>query len=155
MRFIGRCRGGSRVRGGGCGVWVEGLLLDRAAVVLLDGAGFGAGGGRVGVGGSVARLVVAGGLLAVDPDPAVDAAGLLDVLVSSVAAVPGDDRIWLLLTAVGASFPTRGEVDAVRRALELSDRTGAVVAVLDAGLAAVGDPDAVIDVVRGGVLVDV
>ena len=46
----------------------------------------------------------------------------------------------------------------VRRELELHDATSAVIALLDAGLAAVtaeGDPDAVIDVVSGGVIVDV
>src|SRR5664279_4942859 len=95
---------------------------------------------------------------AADPDPAVDAAGVLDLVVSSVAASPTNDRVWLLLTAVGAAYPTRSEVDAIRRELELLDRTAAVISLLDAGLAAVsaeGDPDAVIDIVSGGVIVDV
>lgn len=107
---------------------------------------------------SVAPCLVSGVLPPVDPDPAVDAAVVLDVLVGSVVDAPGDDRLWLLLTAVGAGFPSRGVVDSVRRVLELSDRTGAVVAVLDAGLAVVragGDPDALIEVVSGAVLTDV
>lgn len=104
---------------------------------------------------AVAPLLVAGPLPGVDADPAVDAAGLLDVLVSSVVVDPANERIWLLLTAVGAAFPTRDEVDAVRRLCELSDPVGAAVAVLDAGSAAGGDLDAVIEVVTGAVLVDV
>jgi len=107
---------------------------------------------------SVAPYLLDMDLPPADPDPAMDAAEVLDLVVSSVAASPTNDRIWLLLTAVGAAYPTRSEVDAIRRELELLDRTAAVVSLLDAGLVAVsaeGNPDAVIDIVSGGVLVDV
>jgi len=104
---------------------------------------------------AVAPLLVAGPLPGVAADPAMDAAGLLDVVVSSVVADPANERVWLLLTAVGAAFPTRDEVDAVRRLCELSDPVAAAVGVLAAGSAAGGDLDAVIEVVTGAVLVDV
>ena len=107
---------------------------------------------------SAAPFLLDTGLPSADPDPAADAVGVLDLLVSAGAGTPTNDRIWLLLTAVSAAYPTRSEVDAVRRELELLDATSAVIALLDAGLAAVtaeGDPDAVIDVVSGGVIVDV
>ena len=94
----------------------------------------------------------------VDPDPAADAAGVLELLVNAVAENPTNDRIWLLLTSIGAAYPTRTEVDSARRRFELLGHTAMVLWLLDAGLAVApihGEPDAQMDIVVGGVVVDV
>ena len=94
----------------------------------------------------------------IDPDPAADAARSLELLVDAVAAQPTNDRIWLLLTAVTGAYPTRDQVDQARRTVELSAGAPATIALLDSCLTAVrenGDPTAAIEVVVGGVIVDV
>ncbi len=93
-----------------------------------------------------------------DPDPAADAGSTLELLVRSVAAQPRNDRIWLLLTAIAAAYPTRGDVDSARRRFELLDPAATVLSLLDTGLALAsvhGEPTAELDVVVGGVVVDV
>ncbi len=92
----------------------------------------------------------------IDPDPAADAARSLELLVDAVVAQPTNDRIWLLLTAVTAAYPTRDQVDQARRTVELSAGAPATIALLDSCLTAEnGDPAAAIEVVVGGVIVDV
>lgn len=91
-------------------------------------------------------------------DPATDVADTLEALVRSLAAQPDNDRIWLLLTAVAAAYPTRGEVDRTRRKLQLLDERAAVISVLDDTLslaAEAGELAAPIDIVAGSVVVDV
>lgn len=91
-------------------------------------------------------------------DPASDVADLLEACVRSLAARPDNDRIWLLLTAVAAAYPTRGQVDRTRRKLQLLDERAAVLAVLSDTLemaAEAGELAAQIDVVTGSVVVDV
>lgn len=53
-------------------------------------------------------------------DPAGQAGVLLDALVRSVQEDLASDRLWLLLTALCAAYPTRDEVDHARRQIELS-----------------------------------
>lgn len=91
-------------------------------------------------------------------DAASQVADLLEAHVRSLMRVPGDDRIWLLLTAVAAAYPTRTEVDRTRRKLQLLGERAAVLAVLDDTLAMAaeaGEPISSIDVVAGSVVVDV
>ncbi len=93
-----------------------------------------------------------------DPDPAADAGLTLDLLVASVAAHPTNDRIWLLVTAICAAFPTRNDVDRVRRMLELRDHTGSAIGLLDSCRSIVsdrGEPGATVEILHHGVVVDV
>lgn len=59
---------------------------------------------------------------------------LLALLAESVAADPAPDRLWLLGTAVAGGYPTRDEMDAVRRGLDLA-APGAELAAVLAGVA--------------------
>ncbi|MET3806931.1 glycosyltransferase involved in cell wall biosynthesis [Nakamurella sp. UYEF19] len=108
---------------------------------------------------SVAALIIAPAAVpAPDPDPAADAAAVLDAVVTALVADPAADSVWLLLTALSATFPTRDEVQEARRRLELDEPLQAALDLLDAGLERaqlVGDPLAELDVVIGGVVVDV
>ena len=91
-------------------------------------------------------------------DPATDVADTLEAMVRSLTAQPDNDRIWLLLTAVAAAYPTRGEVDRTRRKLQLLTDRAAVLSVLDDTLslaAEAGELAAPIDVIAGSVVVDV
>ncbi len=91
-------------------------------------------------------------------DPATDAVESLTALVRSLILRPDNDRIWLLLTAVAAAYPTRGDVDRTRRKLQLSGERRAVLAVLGDTLslaAEAGEPAASVDVVTRSVVVDV
>ena len=108
---------------------------------------------------SIGPLILDGGRLPdPDPDPAADAAVLLDRLVTAVAADPVEESVWLVLTALSAAFPTRDEVrDALRR-LELDSVVEVSLELLDSSLLrarAAGEPLAELDVVTGGVVVDV
>lgn len=91
-------------------------------------------------------------------EPAAQAAALVDDLVTAVARQPSDDRIWLLLCALGAAYPQRSEVDRLRRRLELLPHRAAVIAALELGASiadAAGDPEAEIELAVGKVVVDV
>ncbi len=87
------------------------------------------------------RLATAAGVLLEEGDdsrpgitgnPSHDAAALLACLVRHVAGRAQDPRsLWLLLTAVSASFPTQGEFHAMRYTIDGSDPVSAELAVLD------------------------
>lgn len=117
-----------------------------------------------------AQTALAGRLAAVAPfllpapppgpgdDPATAIADLLESIVRALAPQPANDRIWLLLTAVAAAYPARGEVDRTRRKLQLLGERAAVLSVLSDTLelaAGAGDLTAPIDVVAHSVVVDV
>jgi glycosyltransferase involved in cell wall biosynthesis len=83
---------------------------------------------------------------------------LLAALADEVAARPSRPRIWLLATAVAGGYPTRPEMDAVERGLQLAIPGTALAAVLSgvartASAQRIDDLD--LEVVTGGVLVDV
>lgn len=91
-------------------------------------------------------------------DPAGTVADLLEAAVRALAPRPDNDRIWLLLTAVAAAYPSRGQVDRTRRKLQLRSERAAVLSVLADTLdlaAEAGDLTAPIDVVDRAVVVDV
>lgn len=91
-------------------------------------------------------------------DPAGTVADLLEAAVRALAPRPDNDRIWLLLTAVAAAYPLRGQVDRTRRKLQLRSERSAVLSVLSDTLdlaAEAGDLTAPIDVVDRAVIVDV
>ncbi len=91
-------------------------------------------------------------------DPAGTVVDLLESAVRALAPRPDNDRIWLLLTAVAAAYPSRGQVDRTRRKLQLRGERAAVLSVLADTLdlaAEAGDPTAPIDVVERVVVVDV
>ncbi len=93
-----------------------------------------------------------------DPDPAADAAAVLDRLTAALSDDPAPDKIWLVLTALSTVFPTRDEVDEVRRRLELDTVAQASLFLLDSSLERAqrfGEPLAGIEVVTHCVLVDV
>ena len=92
------------------------------------------------------------------PAAAEDAARVLTSIAGSLTADPANHRVWLTLAGISAAFPTRDDVDQVRRHLELSNPDEAAAFLLDFGLSAVqnsGAPLATVQVVVGGVLVDV
>jgi glycosyltransferase involved in cell wall biosynthesis len=110
------------------------------------------------------RLVAAARYLLPGPpplrgdDPAGEVADLLESMVRGLAPQPANDRVWLLLTAVAAAYPSRGEVDRTRRKLQLLDERAAVLSVLSDTLemaAEAGELAAPIDVVARSVVVDV
>lgn len=91
-------------------------------------------------------------------DPAAEVADLLESMVRALAPQPANDRVWLLLTAVAAAYPTRGEVDRTRRKLQLLGERAAVLAVLSDTLemaAEAGELTASIEVLDRSVVVDV
>lgn len=90
--------------------------------------------------------------------PAGTVADLLEAAVRALAPRPDNDRIWLLLTAVAAAYPSRGQVDRTRRKLQLRSERAAVLSVLADTLelaAEAGELTAPIDVVDRAVVVDV
>jgi glycosyltransferase involved in cell wall biosynthesis len=82
---------------------------------------------------------------------------LLQHLVAAVAADPDPAGLWALLAAVCAAYPTRDDMDRVRRRLELAAPELLLLAFLEAAhpLAVQGDLAAGAEVVPGAVLVDV
>lgn len=93
-----------------------------------------------------------------DRAPERDAAMVLAALARSLVEEPSNERIWLALSGIAGSFPTRDEVDRARRRIELADPDQAAVLLLDQGMASVGEsgsPLASVAVATGRVLVDV
>ncbi len=76
----------------------------------------------------------------------------------AVETDPTDETIWLLLTALSAVYPSRGEVDETRRRIQLDSPMNLRMFLLDTALQAVRDIATAtieIDVIVGGVIVDV
>ncbi len=91
-------------------------------------------------------------------DPAGDAARMIFALAESAVAEPTNSRIWLLLSGVGAAYPTRDEVDEARRTIELSAPEEVAEYLLETGLHRIrlsGEPTATVEVLAGRVIVDV
>ena len=106
--------------------------------------------------------VAAGALLPEPPTPTgevwTDAAVLLEQLVRFVARDPRPEYLWLLYVAVSTTFPTPDELSACAREFELRTPDQAMFYLLDAVLANTrqcGDPELEIELVTGGVLVEV
>ena len=93
------------------------------------------------------------------PRPRPDESGaLLDGLVRSVQADLAPDRLWLLLTALCAAYPTRDEVAQARRLIELSGPLTAAANLLHVAFPIAyegGHLRASLEVVEGRVVVDV
>ncbi|MCL2780350.1 MAG: glycosyltransferase family 4 protein, partial [Actinomycetia bacterium] len=91
------------------------------------------------------------------PDPATDAAILLDHLMRAVHPQPRADHLWLLRLAVSSMLPTSDDVLATRRAFELLPRGDAALWLVAQGLAdaSEGSPARHLEIVTGGVVVDV
>jgi glycosyltransferase involved in cell wall biosynthesis len=91
------------------------------------------------------------------PLPEQDTGGLLERLVAVVSADPDPAPMWALLAAACAAYPTRDDMDRVRRRLQLADPELLTLAFLDAAhpLAVKGALAARAEVVPGAVLVDV
>ena len=90
--------------------------------------------------------------------PVVLAAELFERLVRAVETDPTDETIWLLLTALSAVYPSRGEVDETRRRIQLDSPMNLRMFLLDTALQTVRDIGTAtieIDVIVGGVVVDV
>ena len=91
-------------------------------------------------------------------DPAGQAGALLDALVRGVRDDLAPDRLWLLLTALCAAYPTRDEVDHARRQIELSEPLTAASSLLHVAFPIAyegGDLRASLEVVERVVVVDV
>lgn len=91
-------------------------------------------------------------------DPAGDAAQVFEEVVAAVELDAVDDKVWLLLTALSAVYPTRAEVDVTRRRFDLDTPVDLRLYLLDTALAKVnafGSATARIEVLVGAVLVDV
>lgn len=85
-------------------------------------------------------------------------ADLLDVLVGSVLADPAPDRVWLLLVGLSGCFPDDALMRRALRVLEISDRVGATIWLLDTAMTLsteAGTVDWPMAVVTGGVVLDV
>lgn len=83
---------------------------------------------------------------------------LLDALVRTARDRASDPHLWLLIVAVTANFPNADQVRMTRRAVGFADPTLAMVAFLEASFdsaARFSSLDSRIELVRGGVLVDV
>jgi glycosyltransferase involved in cell wall biosynthesis len=96
---------------------------------------------------------------AAEADPARDSAVLLDRLVRSIAVNGRIDEVWLLLVALSGALPTEDEVRAAARHLELAGAVDATLWLLETALAngagPAGGPTRNLEVVNGGVVVDV
>lgn len=93
-----------------------------------------------------------------DADVAHRTGAALETLVAAVRDEPLDDRVWLLIAGLVGALPTRDELDDVRRMLELAQPGRAAADLLAWSLPLTriaGAPLARIDVLVGGVLVDV
>jgi len=108
----------------------------------------------------VQRLRVAADVLVHD-DHSLDQAHPSDLLSRLVATVADDvasERVWLLMVALAARFPTPGEVEEATRTFIGGDTTDAAIFLLDfalAGAARGSAPEATMDLVTNRVLVDV
>ncbi len=91
-----------------------------------------------------------------DDRPGAAAAQLLQPLLTH-AGDAGDDVRWLVLTAVGAALPTAQEIVDLRRALASTPVRHLATALLESLLTEPGRgrPDLPLDLVAGGVVVDV
>ncbi len=105
---------------------------------------------------------VAAVLLDTSPTPVTaperDAATMLAEIARALIDDPRNERIWLALSGIAGAFPTRDEVDRVRRRIELADPDEVAVVLLEQGMASVGEsgsPLAHVAVATGRVLVDV
>jgi glycosyltransferase involved in cell wall biosynthesis len=110
--------------------------------------------------GALAQRVasVAPFLLLSGPSPSDQETGeLLERLVAAVAADRDPAPMWALLAAVCAAYPTRDDMDRVRRRVQLAGPERLTLAFLEAAhpLAAQGDLTRWAEVVAGAVLVDV
>ncbi|SCX51762.1 Glycosyltransferase involved in cell wall bisynthesis [Klenkia marina] len=93
-----------------------------------------------------------------DPVPQQDAGTVLTTLVEELRSRADASKAWLVWTALTGAFPTHDELASMRRHLELTDTLGSVQWLLEAGLSAVvggGSPDAELEVLDQGVVVDV
>jgi glycosyltransferase involved in cell wall biosynthesis len=100
--------------------------------------------------------VVAPALL--DEVPVASVGELLSLLADAVAADLTPAKVWILATAVAGGYPSAGEVDAVRRGLELASpgaRSGACLAGIAVTAAAVRSATVTAELVESAVLVDV
>ena len=83
----------------------------------------------------------------------------MELLAELIRAVDGDDsRLWLLMSCVGARFPTRTQLLAARRALELAPHKERATTLLEATLPLAAGNDLIdrrVRIVSGTVLVDV
>lgn len=107
---------------------------------------------------AVAGVILPGALTTAHPDLATDAAATLESMVAALRSRPSVEEVWLVLTAIAAAFPTRDEVDQARRALEFGDSGESAMFLLDSCLdraRTVGSPFSTIDLVVGGVVVEV
>jgi len=95
---------------------------------------------------------------ALKPDPASEAAEIFDAVVTAIETNLSDDKIWLLLAALSAVYPSRKEIDATRRRFQLDSAVELRMHLLDTALDKVreaGTATAEVDVIIGGVIVDV
>lgn len=93
-----------------------------------------------------------------EADPAIEAARLLSLLIDHLRSTPGSAATWLVLVAISGTFPDDATVRVTQRRLALDSSTDGMLWLLDLGLAelrATGAPLTEIDVMVGGVLVDV
>ncbi|MGW6131531.1 glycosyltransferase [Cellulomonas sp. NPDC055163] len=93
-----------------------------------------------------------------EDDAAADAAVVLERLVEHARASDGSSALWLVLVALSATYPTDDAVRASRRSIELASTSDAMLWLLETSLGrlgASGDPIAQLEVVDGGVVVDV
>ncbi|MHA3700957.1 glycosyltransferase [Jatrophihabitans sp. YIM 134969] len=87
-----------------------------------------------------------------------ETADLLDTLVGSVLADPQPDRVWLLLVGLSGCFPDDALMRRALRTLEISDRVGATLWLLDTAMTLAteaGTVDWPMAVVTDGVVLDV
>lgn len=93
------------------------------------------------------------------PDADLSLRSTMGIIADLVDAASGDDsRLWLLMSCLGARFPTRPELVNARRTLELAHPAGRATVLLEAALPlAAGNPliDRGVRIVQGAVLVDV
>lgn len=109
------------------------------------------------------RLLATARTLGVDTataaeNPAVAASELYGRLVDHVHARPDTESLWLLLTALAAAMPDPDDVKAAVRMRDISDPVGFATWLLEEGYtaaSAAGDVNLEMDVVTGGVVVDV
>jgi glycosyltransferase involved in cell wall biosynthesis len=108
------------------------------------------------------RLDVTARTLGVDattaPDPVVGISEIYGRLVEHVHGRKSPEALWLLLTALSGSMPQPDDVKAAMRARDFSRPADFATWLLEAGYAAArlnGSPNLEMDVVTGGVIVDV
>jgi glycosyltransferase involved in cell wall biosynthesis len=97
-------------------------------------------------------------LASATPDSVIDHCNLLNRLVAAVGDDPDLDRLWLLMVAVAARFPTPDEVKEAQRTFTRSGRIQATIWLLDfalAGAARGSAPAHTMTLIDHGVVVDV